>query len=111
VTCTATTETILVCDGCFQAATGLLAECEGGCPQDPGHTGLCLRASPGECQWCGTPGRLREFSRADAGHLLPAVGEETKACGSCTGPTAGAARTPRRRRPGTTGTPALWHPP
>ena len=28
MTCTATTETILLCDGCFQAATGLLAECE-----------------------------------------------------------------------------------
>jgi len=76
VTCTATTETILVCDGCFQAATGLLAEREDRCPQDLDHTGLCLRASPGECQWCGTVGRLREVSRADVGHLLPAVGEE-----------------------------------
>jgi hypothetical protein len=73
---TATTQTILLCDGCFQAATGLLAECEDRCPKDLDHTGLCLRASPDQCQWCGTPGRLREVSRADAGHLLPSVGEE-----------------------------------
>jgi len=51
-------------------------ESDDGCPQDLDHTGLCLRASPAECQWCGTPGRLREVSRADVGHLLPAVGEE-----------------------------------
>ena len=70
------TESIRLCDGCFTAATGLLAECADGCPQDPGHSGLCLRASPGDCRWCGTPGRLREVSRADVGHLLPTVGEE-----------------------------------
>jgi hypothetical protein len=69
-------QAILLCDGCFTAATGLLAECEEGCPQDVGHTGLCLGASPEYCQWCGSPGRLREVSRADVGHLLPAVGEE-----------------------------------
>jgi len=100
------TESIRLCDGCFQAATGLLAECEDGCPQDPGHAGLCLRASPAECQWCGTPGRLHEASHADIGHLLPTVGEEHEGLCSCTLPTAGAAPTPRRRRPGTTGTPA-----
>jgi hypothetical protein len=70
------TETIRLCDGCFTAATGLLAECDDGCPQDLDHTGLCLRASPAECQWCGTPGRLRDVSRDGIGHLLPAVGEE-----------------------------------
>ena len=70
------TESIRLCDGCFQAATGLLAECEDGCPQDLDHAGLCLRASPDECQWCGTPGRLHDISRADVGHLLPTVGEE-----------------------------------
>jgi hypothetical protein len=67
---------VRLCDGCFQAATGLLAECEDGCPQDTSHSGLCLRASPDECQWCGTPGRLHEVSRADVGRLLPTVGEE-----------------------------------
>jgi hypothetical protein len=66
-------ESLLLCDGCFQAATGLLAQCEDGCPQDPG---LCLRTSPGQCQWCGTPGRLHDISPADVGHLLPTVGEE-----------------------------------
>jgi hypothetical protein len=42
----------------------------------PATRALCLRASSDECQWYGTPGRLREVSRADVGHLLPAVGEE-----------------------------------
>jgi hypothetical protein len=70
------TENIRLCDGCFTAAAGLRAECEDGCPQDSGHTGLCLRASPDECQWCGTPGRLREVSRADVGHLLPTLGSD-----------------------------------
>jgi hypothetical protein len=53
-------EQLLLCDGCFQAATGLLAGCQDGCPHgDPGHDGLCLRDGPSECQWCGTQGRLR----------------------------------------------------
>jgi hypothetical protein len=69
-------ETIRLCDECFTAATGQLAECDDGCPQDLEHAGLCLRASPAECQWCGTPGRLHEASRDGIGHMLPAVGEE-----------------------------------
>ena len=40
-------EQLLLCDGCFQAATGLLAECQDGCPHgDLDHDGLCLRDSP-----------------------------------------------------------------
>ena len=70
-------EQLLLCDGCFQAATGLLAGCQDGCRHgDPGHYGLCLRASPDECQWCGAPGRLREVPRAEVQHRLPTVGEE-----------------------------------
>ncbi len=111
VICTATTETILLCDGCFQAATGLLAECEDGCPQDLDHTGLCLRASPDQCQWCGTPAGSAKSAAPTSGTFFRPSARKTKACGSCTGPTAGAAPTPRRRRPGTTGTPALRHPP
>ena len=42
-----------LCDGCYQAATGLIAECEDDCEQDPRHTGLCLRDGPDDCQWCG----------------------------------------------------------
>jgi hypothetical protein len=76
VTGAAAAQPILLCDGCFTAATCLLAESDDRSPQDPGRTGLCLRAGPGQFQWCGTPGRLREVSRADIGHLLPAVGEE-----------------------------------
>ena len=70
-------EQLLLCDGCFQAATGLLAECQDGCRRgDPGHDGLCLRASSGECQWCGAPGRLHEVPRAGVERRLPTVGEE-----------------------------------
>ena len=70
-------EQLLLCDGCFQAATGQLAECQDGCPHgDPGHDGLCLRDSPEECQWCGAQGRLREVPRADVERRLPTVGEE-----------------------------------
>jgi len=68
---------LLLCDGCFQAATGLLAGCQDGCPHgDPGHDGLCLRDGPSECQWCGTQGRLREVPRAGVERRLPTVGEE-----------------------------------
>jgi len=70
------TQTLLLCDGCYQSGTGLLAECEDGCPHDLDHTGLCLRDSPDECQWCGKPDRLREVLRASIEHPLPTVGEE-----------------------------------
>jgi hypothetical protein len=70
-------EHLLLCDGCFQAATGLLARCQDGCPHgDLDHDGLCLRDSPSECQWCGTHGRLHEVPRTDVEHRLPTVGEE-----------------------------------
>jgi hypothetical protein len=70
-------EQLLLCDGCFQAATGQLAECQDGCPHgDLDHDGLCLRDSPEECQWCGAQGRLREVPRADVERRLPTVGEE-----------------------------------
>jgi hypothetical protein len=70
------TQALLLCDGCYQSGTGLLAECEDGCPHDLDHTGLCLRDSPDECQWCGKPDRLREVPRASIEHPLPTVGEE-----------------------------------
>jgi len=70
-------EQLLLCDGCFQAATGLLAECQDGCPHgDLDHDGLCLRDSPEECQWCGAQGRLHAVPRADVERRLPTVGEE-----------------------------------
>jgi hypothetical protein len=69
-------EQLLLCGGCSRAA-GLPIGCQDGCPHgDPGHGGLCLRYSPGECQWCGTPGRLREVPRAGVEHRLPTVGEK-----------------------------------
>jgi hypothetical protein len=69
-------EQLLLCDGCFQAATGLLAECQDGCMRDLDHDGLCLSDSPDECPWCGAPGRLHEVPRAEVQHRLPTVGEE-----------------------------------
>ena len=67
----------LLCDDCFQAATGQLAECQDGCLHDDfDHYGLCLRGSPDECQWCGSPDRLHEVPRADVQRYLPTVGEE-----------------------------------
>jgi hypothetical protein len=111
VTCTATTETILLCDGCFQAATGLLAECEDGCPQDLGHTGLCLRSSPMNASGAAPPTGSAKSAVPTSDTFFRPSARKTKARGSCTGPTAGAAPTPRRRRPGTAGTPTLRHPP
>ena len=68
---------LLLCDGCLQAATGLLAECQDGCPHgDLDHDGPCLRGSPAECQWCGAQGRLHEVPRASVERRLPTVGEE-----------------------------------
>lgn len=69
-------QAILLCDGCYQAATGLIAECEDGCPRDPGHAGLCLRDGPDNCQWCGQADRLRKVPRSRITRLLPVVGEE-----------------------------------
>ena len=71
-----TAEHLLLCDGCFQAATGQLAGCQDNCMGGLDHDGLCLRDSPDECQWCGMPGRLREVPRADVERRLPTVGEE-----------------------------------
>jgi len=69
-------QTLLLCDGCYQSGTGLPAECEDGCPHDPDHPGLCLCVSPGECQWCGQPGRLCEVLRASIEQPLPRAGEQ-----------------------------------
>lgn len=67
---------LLLCDGCFEVATGLLAVCEDGCPLYLDHEGLCLRDSPDECQLCGAPGRLHEVLREDVVRCLPTVGED-----------------------------------
>jgi hypothetical protein len=69
---------LLLCDGCYETATGQLAECEDGCPQDLDHAGLCRRAGTAGCQWCGAEERLHEVRRADVEHLLPTVGEDNE---------------------------------
>jgi hypothetical protein len=67
---------LLLCDGCFQASTGELAQCEYGCPQGLDHTGLCLRDSTSSCQWCGSADRLHSTAVAQIWILLTSVGEE-----------------------------------
>lgn len=71
----AAAQLLLLCDGCFQAAAGVLAECQDDCMRDTGHDSLCLRDSPNERQWCGATGRLHEVLRAEVQHRLPTVGE------------------------------------
>ena len=68
-------QALRLCDGCYQAATGLIAEYEDDCEQDPRHTGLCLRDGPDDCQWCGKQDRLREVPRSGIARLLPTAGE------------------------------------
>lgn len=85
-------ESVLLCDGCFEAAVGLRDQGEHGCPQQPGHTGVCLHDGAGECQWCGNRDRLHMARRADVEYQLPTVGGRARACGFCTGPTASTAR-------------------
>jgi hypothetical protein len=63
---------LLLCDGCYQAATGLEAGCEDGCGKGPGHVGTCRYGWPEECHCCGGRDRLREVQRASAGPCLPA---------------------------------------
>jgi hypothetical protein len=76
--CGITWDIILLCDGCYQAVTGLPAVCEDGCHQGLDHTGLCLRRSGQACQWCGRPDRLREMDRDEVEGQLPTVGEENE---------------------------------
>jgi hypothetical protein len=67
--------TLLLCDGCYQAAGGR-PHCEDDCPhEDPAHSGLCHRAGAINCGWCGTEGRLHEACRDDAARRLPTAGE------------------------------------
>ena len=58
-------EQLLLCDGCFQAATGLLAGCQDGCTATLAMTACACATAPSECQWCGArPGPAK--SRAAA---------------------------------------------
>ena len=50
-----------LCDPCFEAVTGLLAECQDNCSLHLDHTGLCgpyRQPGPEDCQRCGAVGRL-----------------------------------------------------
>lgn len=52
---------VRLCDDCYTAATGLLAECQDGCDQDLDHLGLCLDLrAPQTCTKCGRATRLTE---------------------------------------------------
>lgn len=68
-----------LCDGCYEGATGLPAECRDGCCQDLDHEGLCLELTEGTCTWCGDNGqRLTEVDYPDVAGKLPTVGEENE---------------------------------
>ena len=60
---------LLLCDGCWEAATGLLAGCADFCGLGLSHLGLCDEhprpGAPAACQNCGRPGRLHEESTAN----------------------------------------------
>ena len=72
----------------------------------PGHTGLCLRDGPDDCRWCGAPAGSAKFAAPASRTCCRRRARKTRACGTCTSPTARRAPTPRGGRPGTTGTPA-----
>jgi len=69
-------DVMLLCDGCFEAATGLSGEGADGCAGPAGHDDECLREGPAECQWCGSAGRLHAVSRADVISQLPTPGQD-----------------------------------
>jgi hypothetical protein len=71
-----TAQLLLLCDRCFEAATGLHAVCEDGCRLDLDHEGLCLRDGPSECQLCGAHDRLHEVERVNVDRCLPTVEED-----------------------------------
>lgn len=89
--------TILLCDPCYQGATGLMPECEDGCDAPLEHEGLCqpepahqgTRCAGSDCSdrshlwetdtcaWCGQSDRLHEVPREpELIAKLPTVGEE-----------------------------------
>lgn len=72
-----------LCDGCFQAATGLHAVCQDGCCKPLDHEGLCLEPEPcqADCTWCGQADRLTavDLENLDLA-TMPTVGEEDEGC-------------------------------
>lgn len=70
------TARFLLCDGCYQATTGLPARCAPGCARPP-HLGLCLtRTARRCCGWCGAPGRLHDVPGDQVRHLLTVQAED-----------------------------------
>jgi hypothetical protein len=57
-------KTALLCDECFEAGTGFLAECQDLCRLPLDHDGLCGESpqpeSPAQCHNCGGHGRLHQ---------------------------------------------------
>lgn len=68
---------MLLCDGCYQAATGCLALCAEGCAGDLNHAGQCSDPDAGiPCAWCGDDwSRLHVTAPADITRPMPTVGE------------------------------------
>jgi hypothetical protein len=63
------TGTIMLCDPCWEAGTGLRAECADYCSLDLNHDGLCDdREHAGvltECEFCGKEDRLTTEDRVN----------------------------------------------
>ncbi|HCU91814.1 MAG TPA: hypothetical protein DHU96_03390 [Actinobacteria bacterium] len=99
------TESIRLCDGCFQAATGLLADAKTAARKTWTTPACACALVPMNASGAAPPAGSTISAAPTSGTCFRRSARNTRACGSCTGPTVGAARTPRRRRPGTTGTP------
>lgn len=59
---------ILLCDRCWEAGTGLLAECQDVCDLDLDHAGECApypMPGPEACQRCGNRDRLTRITASD----------------------------------------------
>ena len=71
-------EQLLLCDGCFQAATGLLAECQDGCRRDLDHAACACATARTSASGAANQARLDEVPRAEVQQRLPTVGEEAE---------------------------------
>jgi len=87
----------LLCDTCFEAATGEVAQCQPGCRREGlDDNGPCLwPEGPDECQWCGQADRLTPLPADHPGlRRLPVVGERDDGGWWLSQPGSGTARGP-----------------
>jgi hypothetical protein len=62
--------TALLCDPCWEAGTGLVAECQYECSRDLAHCGECgHRYAPEGQAWCDRCGAVNRLTREDIANL------------------------------------------